>query len=150
MQEAEFVLRFLTLHETWGEFAGSLSYSMDMFMLRHRDAGESALSAYASAFNTALSRCLSLWEENAFQRWDGTRWRRQVLAEMYDAQMIAAYMLSDIDYNKVALHTRELDEYTKEIFGDGEFEESVRIGTNTPARLRYRVEMIFTLLMSLT
>ncbi|WP_156647793.1 DUF262 domain-containing protein [Methylobacterium sp. Leaf87] len=38
MQDAEYVLRFLTLRQSWENFSGSLSQSMDEFMMTHRDA----------------------------------------------------------------------------------------------------------------
>lgn len=102
MSDAEYVLRFLTLFQGWQNFSGSLSRSMDSFMLDHREASGAEIGRYGAAFELALSRCESLWGEVAFQRWDGERWRQQFLAGMYDAQMISASALVSRNFVKQA------------------------------------------------
>ena len=55
MQDAEYVVRFLTLHESWRWFAGSLSKSMDEFMLRHRYASEEEARELVAPFYDAVA-----------------------------------------------------------------------------------------------
>lgn len=145
MMDAEYVLRFLTLSENYEEFSGSLSRSMDEFMLRNREASDSDISALGSNFTSTLEAAYQIWGDHAFQRWDGERWRQQALAGMYDAQMLAVARASS-EGKMPSRPNSVIVEETKQLFEDSEFEESVRLGTNTPARLRYRVEVIYSLL----
>jgi Protein of unknown function DUF262 len=94
MQDAEYVLRFLTLEKTWSTFAGSLSRSMDAFMLDHRGDPPNEIAELRRHFETAIERTSDLWGGVAFQRWDGQRWRQQALAGLFDAQMIAVSSLT--------------------------------------------------------
>jgi len=149
MQDAEYVLRFLTLSEGWQSFAGSLSKSMDSFMLAGRDLDAAAAERQVGVFIEAIERVGRLWGDAAFQRWDGHRWRRQALAGLFDAQMIAAHLLSDVEYNRAVGMHDVLMARTRLLFEDPEFEEAVRLGTNTPARLRFRVLAVHDMLRGL-
>ncbi len=150
MQDAEFVLRFLTLNENWLNFSGSLSKSMDGFMLSNSGVKGAPLDALMAPFAQAISRTAMLWGDNVFQRWDGQRWRQQALAGLYDAEMIAAAILTDVEVNALVGRQAEISDATKSLFGQPEFEEAVRLGTNTPARIRYRIEQTYSMLLSLT
>src|SRR5690606_25725607 len=46
MQDAEFVLRFLTMREVWQNFSGDFRSEMDRFMVRHRDANKAKLAEF--------------------------------------------------------------------------------------------------------
>lgn len=140
MQDAEFVLRFLMLVQNWQHFSGSFSKSMDRYMMISQDIDEADAAVRAKSFRTALNRVSSLWGDHAFQRWDGERWRNQALAGLYDAQMIAAAELTPGEFGSLGTKKRRVLSSTKQLFHDNEFEESVRLGTNTPARMRYRVQ----------
>jgi hypothetical protein len=142
MLDAEYVLRFFTLASAWEDFSGSLVKSMDEFMLRNRGASEDLVQGYADSFNSAIERVHAIWGDVAFLRWDGERWRQQVLAGLFDAQMIAASSISAADFELAQERRKQIIKRTKELFSDPEFEESVRLGTNTPARLRYRVNSV--------
>jgi hypothetical protein len=148
MQDAEFVLRFLTLYRTWESFSGSLSKSMDQFMLDNRFIGETGAERLIAPFNLAIERAYHIWKEVVFQRWDGQKWRQQVLAGLYDAQMIAALRLTDEQYLAALNSSDTIIARTKSLFNDMEFEESVRLGTNTPSRIRYRIDRLFHVLIS--
>lgn len=149
MQDAEYVLRFLTLHDNWEQFSGSLSRSMDAFMIRHKDVDGDELQALITSFDEAIRRTGQLWGNVAFQRWDGQRWRQQALAGLFDAQMIAASVLTANQAEIAAARQEDVIRLTKKLFEEKEFEEAVRIGTNTPARLRYRVEAVRNMLLEL-
>ena len=149
MQDAEFVLRFLTLRHNWSEFSGSFSGSMDKFMMENQSIDMGLAEKYASDFRVALSRVSELWGDHAFQRWDGERWRNQALAGLYDAQMIASFELSDAEFRSLRNRSRDILSETKSLFKINEFEEAVRLGTNTPSRMKYRVEKIMSILKDL-
>lgn len=149
MQDAEYVLRFLTLEKTWSTFTGSLSRSMDSFMLDHRNDPASEIGRLKDSFNTAIERTRNLWGDVAFQRWDGEKWRQQALAGLFDAQMIAASSLTANELAVAVGRSARVVQKTKELFGNPEFEEAVRLGTNTPARLRYRVSETHKMLIGI-
>jgi hypothetical protein len=142
MTDAEYVLRFLTLRRNWNQFSGSLSRSMDDFMARNESPDPSLLESLASAFRVALGACQSIWGDKAFRRpTDANNWRDQTLAGMYDAQMIAADSLSDNERALAIENAIEVIEKTRTQFlADKQFERSVRVATNTPSSVRYRVQ----------
>jgi Protein of unknown function DUF262 len=148
MQDAEYVLRFLTLEKNWSTFAGSLSRSMDIFMLEHRNDSDIEIKNLRASFNRAIERTRDLWGDVAFQRWDGEKWRQQALAGLFDAQMIAASSLTSKEHAHAASRTTVVIQKTRELFGNSEFEEAVRLGTNTPARLRHRVSETHKMLLN--
>jgi hypothetical protein len=49
------------------------------------------VEALASKFEAALSNVVTVFADHAFQRWQPERedWRNQVLASLYDAEMLA-------------------------------------------------------------
>jgi hypothetical protein len=149
MQDAEFVLRFLALHEVGGKFSGSLLKSMDNFMIKYRIAQATRLREFERLFKTALTRCEEIWSEKAFKRPDGDGWRDQTLAGMYDAQMLATSSLTNQQFASAKRRHAVAVRATRKLFDDAVFEESVRLGTNTPSRIEYRVERIRKMLLSL-
>lgn len=148
MQDAEFVLRYLTLDESWERFSGSLSKSMDKFMLDNGHVDQGAAQLAINPFQEAISRASAIWGDHVFQRWDGQKWRQQALAGLYDAEMIAASILTNGQADKIAGQQAAVIEATKELFSESTFEEAVRLGTNTPARIRYRIEQTYNMLIS--
>lgn len=139
MQDVEYVLRFLTLSEGWADFSGDLGRAMDSFMERHRDAGSEELDSHRTAFTTALERCHQTWGDHAFRRPEGSNWRDQPLAGLFDAQMISVSQLTEAEAEKLSRNSTELITRTRELFLEAEFETAVRTGTNTPSRVKYRI-----------
>ena len=133
MLDAELVLRFLTLRQDWEKFSGSFSRSMDQFMLEKAHIGEDEARELVGAFNTAISRVEDLWGDRAFQRWDRNQWRRKALAGLYDAQMLACDHLTNEQFNQLRKVRQQVLRATRQLFKDSDFEESVRLGTNTPS-----------------
>ena len=148
MQDAEYVLRFMTLYKNWETYSGSLSRSMDSFMLHHKDSSKTIVNGLEEDFLEAIERTHKLWGDVAFQRWDGQRWRQQALAGLFDAQMIAAASLTPKQLSKASAQQVDVIEKTRELLEIPEFEEAVRLGTNTPSRLRLRVSKIKDMLSS--
>jgi len=82
----------------------------------------------------------------AFHRYSGDSFRDQFLASIYDAQMIAVDLLSPSELNNARNNKPALLKATKGLFSDKRFEESVRASTNTPSRVRYRIESVVKML----
>jgi hypothetical protein len=149
MQDAEFVLRFLTLTETWQSFSGDLSLSMDRYLERHRHATDDELAHLAGRFTRALEACASIWGRTAFQRPDGGGWRDQALAGMFDAQMIAVDSLRDYEIGWLVGHQDRAEDAVRRLFQDHLFDSAVRQATNTPSRVVYRVSEMSQVLRAL-
>ena len=146
MADVEYVLRFLMLAGAWRKFSGDLARSMDEFMEKNQDASASDLEGMAHRFNTSLSRCEVILGEHAFKRPEGSGWRDQVLGGLYDAQMIAFGELRVDKFERLKQNPSRAVDAIRALFRDEEFDNAVRVGTNTPSRIRKRIEsMVATL-----
>ncbi|MCY1652877.1 DUF262 domain-containing protein [Streptomyces sp. JH010] len=139
MADVEMVLRFLTLRESWDTFSGDLRSSMDNFMEMYAKGNSLTLQECSRAFQRSISACESLWGNKAFKRPDRDGWRDQMLAGMFDAQMIAVDQLSDEQIKRLARQRNEVLRTTRELFERPEFEAAVRVATNTPSRIYLRI-----------
>lgn len=146
MNDAEYVLRFFTLSDNLEAFSGSLANEMDNFMRVNQNPSEAGLTKLRARFQRAIEGVASLWGDNAFKRPEGQGWRDQTLAGMYDAQMQAVDLVSDEQLANAVQHHHGVLQITRTLFEDDEFDKSVRTGTNTPARIRYRVESVAAVL----
>lgn len=142
MLDVESVTRFFALADQWEAFGGSFRGALDQYMLENYTLGPSAVRVHEKRFNRAISACESIWGNLAFKRYDGVQWRDQMLGAIYDAQMVAIDMMTDRDLARLARSSAEVIEATEILFGDSEFDSAVRLGTNTPSRVRLRVERI--------
>ena len=146
MSDVETVVRFFALATSWRKFGGSLRESLDSFMLEHHDSGPSRIMEFASRFERAINWCAEIWGHHSFQRHDGTQWRDQMIGGVYDAQMVAVDLLDDTQLGRLA--ARRVVTATQQLFRDPDFDTSVRLSTNTSARVRYRIMRMIDLLES--
>jgi hypothetical protein len=100
-------------------------------------------------FKTALERCESLWGDFAFRRPEGSGWRDQTLAGMYDAEMLAVMRISEQVFEQASGDSKAILAKTRSLFQDTQFEQAVRLGTNTPSRIDYRVEKVVKMLVGI-
>ena len=148
MLDVEFVLRFFTIGSTWTDFTGDYRRSMDRYMDENRNVSSGKLQELEKNFTISLSRCEKLWGTDAFKRFDGTTFRNQFLAGMYDAQMVATEQLSSSQFNKALAKKDEVRLQTKNLFEDPKFESSVRVGTNNKSSVEYRISQVRKLLIA--
>lgn len=146
MEDAEFVLRFLTLRESWTKFSGDYRTEMDQFMRERQNATEDKLKEYSRVFNRAIRICEQIWHSEAFKRPTAEGWRDQLLAGMYDAEMIAVDYVSDDVVELAIRNSARIKNETRILFDDPAFDQAVRQGTNTPTRLKYRINKTINLL----
>ncbi|MEH0973001.1 DUF262 domain-containing protein [Micromonospora sp. CPCC 205546] len=139
MLDVEYVLRYFTLMDTWQQFSGDFRWSMDAFMQRNQNPDPKSLKDLSSDFLSAISGCERLWGVNAFKRPDRGAWRDQALAGMYDSQMIAVSLVSPAVIEKLGRKKGRAEQITRELFEDENFEDAVRVATNTPSKVKYRV-----------
>jgi hypothetical protein len=148
MIDAELVLRFLTLRKSWHKFSGDFRQEMDGFMRRNRNAKAGELEEFRHRFRRAIDACEAIWGKHAFSRPSGKEWRDQLLTGMYDAQMVAVDLGDDMTLKRAASKSSAILHGTRDLFQRGEFDEAVRTGTNTPARIVLRIEAVRALLTS--
>ena len=149
MLDVEMALRFFTFREHWKNFSGNSRGSMDSFMARNRKPTAAALTKFKTRFNEVLGHCSDIWGQNAFRRYTAGAFRDQFLASMYDAQMIAVDSLPSATIRNLKSKKTAVLVATKKLFADTRFEEAVRASTNTPSRVRYRIEAVVNLLKSI-
>jgi hypothetical protein len=148
MDDAEYVLRFLTLSSSV-HFRGSLVNEMNGFMAENQDVDLGRIGQYRELFAETLGRCAEIWGDLAFKRPENDGWRDQFLAGMYDAQMLAVSKLADGVFERSARKRDRVIAGTRDLFGDPRFEEAVRTGTNTPQRIEYRVNRVLELVKNI-
>lgn len=145
MQDAEFVLRFLALSDAWPDFRGDLSGTMDEFMARTGAKGGD-LNQYRERFEDSLYACQQIWGEYAFRRAENQAWRGRALLGMYDAQMLAVWLVGGSVVQDAIEQRAEVVEETAKLFDERDFTNSVTVSTNTTARLHHRVTTVARLL----
>ncbi|XUL89190.1 DUF262 domain-containing protein [Streptomyces galilaeus] len=145
MQDAEVVLRFLVLLEQWQNFSGDYRVSMDKFMEHNMNMGGREVDRLRKTFLRALGACKQIWGSYAFKRPEGNGWRDQMLTGMYDAQMVAVSLVDDKRIASLAARSGEVVQKTKNLFDDRTFNEAVRLSTNTPSRVVYRISKVLEL-----
>jgi hypothetical protein len=142
MVDAEYVLRFLTLAQTWQSFRGDLRGAFDYFMQKNRFPSNEMLEVCRHKFVASITAAEAIWRGWAFKR----PGRDQSLAGLYDAQMVALSELSSQEHEILIRRRDAAVKQTAALFEDAQFDEAVRIGTNTPARLKDRIRAMITTL----
>ncbi len=146
MVDAEYVLRFFALSESWRHFSGSLRDELDFCMVRHIKDSKAELHELKGRFERALNACEAIWGKHAFQRFTGTGWRDQFLAGVYDAEMLAVNELTLEELKSAERNSAAILRRTEELFQDVSFQRIVRQGTNTPSFVRERVDRVLGIL----
>lgn len=144
MMDVEYVLRFLAIyHES--DFKGDFRETMDNFLRQRTGIEPLEVMDYEHEFLRALNICERIWGKHAFNRYDQEKhsWRDQFLAGMFDAQMQAVSELFRTQFDNLSdSNTETIIRRTTEAFLDPTFDDAVRSWTNTPKKLRYRINKI--------
>lgn len=149
MEDAEYVLRFFALSESWRTFSGSLRDELDNYMAINRSIKGTPLRKLRKQFEDAMATCEAVWGDKAFQRHTGSQWRAQFLAGMYDAEMLAVNELTAAERANAMNKGLAARKATANLFKNPEFEKVVRQGTNTPSFVRKRVNDVLAMLRAL-
>lgn len=142
MADAELVLRFLALRGNWKKFSGGLRGAMDGFMTDNAEASNLELDEFRIAFNRSIYACRDIWGDHAFRRPSSSGWRDQFLNGVYDAQMLAVDTFDDVDIASLTQRSAGALNATRQLFSDGRFDRATREATNTPGRIRLRVQAV--------
>jgi hypothetical protein len=145
MRDAEFVLRYLTFRNNWDTFSGGMMRHMDTYMADNQRMESSGLDEARVDFLSTLDSVEAAFGERAFRRWvpDSNQWRKQVLASLYDAQMIAS---RGRDLGTLSRNRRTILRRLQDLFANEDFRNSIDAATNTPTLFRTRIRMVSELL----
>ncbi len=143
MRDVELVLRFFALKDSWRKYSGGLKKILDSYMDEHKNLGEKEVAKLAKQFKDTTEKVnIVFGQEGSFRRWlpDNKKWKQQVSAPIYDAQIFACYKkntqtLSDNKDNIMA-------DFKKLFTDDNDFIESIESSTATPKRFLYRTEKL--------
>lgn len=149
MEDAEYVLRYFALRNSWKTFSGSLRGELDTYMIKNQHMKSAGIKALKEDFVRSLNACQKIWNVNAFKRHTGVGWRSQFLAGMFDAEMLAVAELTKPQLAKAVSKASAATKRTAALFENDDFEKSVRQGTNTPSFVRNRVQTVLAMLRSL-
>lgn len=149
MDDVESALRFLCMSEQWQTFNGDMRRTLDTFMESNKGSTAEKLASYRKKFKTALDRCEKLWGTHAFRRYNQSGYRDQFMSAIFDAEMVAASELTHAHFLKLCAVTTKLEKPMKALFADKDFESAVRVSTNTPSKVTYRIKAVKELLRSL-
>jgi hypothetical protein len=141
MRDAELVLRFFTFRETWQTFEGRMKNAMDTFMAANQKLSSKKILELKNDFLQTLTGVQLAFGEHAFQRWipENSRWRPQVLAALYDAEIFAC---RGIDHTLLEDKYEQIIREFKKLFEDPEFRRLIDAATNTPSYFKKRIETV--------
>jgi len=141
MKDARLVLRFLMLSKRWKSFAGNFREEMNNFMEKYSGSDQNILEELKSQFNRSIRYSEIIWGRRAFQRPDNGSWRNQLLSGMYDAQMVAINEVSDEILDIVSRKESNACRTLRKVYyEDPHLEDYVRQATNSPERVKYRIQ----------
>lgn len=149
MDDAEYVLRFLSLSMSWETFSGSMRGELDSFMIANYKISDAEVKVLDLKFSRALEACKNIWGSHAFKRHTGADWRGQFLGGVFDAEMIAVSELSDAELVKVVAKKNLVLKATEKLFENDAFDKSVRQNTNSPKAVFLRVNTVLAMLRSM-
>jgi len=143
MKDVELVLRFFALKGNWRDYAGGLKKILDAYMDDNKDMDKGAVDLLAKSFLVTIEKVEIVFGElGSFRRWlpESGKWKQQVSAPLYDAQMFACYQK---DKQKITTHKAAiLKDYVELFSKDNEFIESIESSTATPSRFLYRAKVL--------
>lgn len=147
MRDAEFVLRYFTFKETWQQFRGSVKRLMDQYMARNQHLAAPQVEELKADFLNTLTLVEDAFGEHAFKRWlpEKQQWRSQVLASLFDAEMLG---VRDLGVNEVRDRKEAITEGLKALFVNDEFRRSIDAATNAVNSFQIRVTLVREMLQN--
>ncbi|MEH7075800.1 DUF262 domain-containing protein [Neobacillus drentensis] len=149
MRDCELILRFFAIKDSWENFRGRHKDLLNNFMMENQELDDEALETLKLNFTNTLELVRVCFGENAFRRYNPGQenWATQVLASLFDAQMIACYELN-IKKEVLLKKQENIIEAFKNVFSDDEFLYSIGSGTNQKSKIVYRVNKIKELIIN--
>jgi hypothetical protein len=110
-------------------------------MSRHREDTYTAATAEAD-FSRAIRICEALWGDKAFTRTNNGAWRKQFIAGVYDAQMVAVHCIGLTDPVKATNLRDQADDVMLALFSDPNYVRACTVGTNTSSSVFTRISQL--------
>ena len=143
MRDVELILRFFALKDKWKQYSGGLKKILDTYMDENKNLDEKEVIKIAKQFEETIEKVQTVFgQDGSFRRWlpENGKWKQQVSAPIYDAQMFACYKK---DKQKLLTgKTKIMAEFKKLFEDDDNFIESIESSTATPNRFLYRTKKL--------
>jgi hypothetical protein len=140
MKDAELILRFFALKDSWANYPGGLKRILDTYMDENKNMEVGAVENLKVQFDSTMENVETIFGvDGAFRRWipQSGKWKQQISAPLFDAQMFACYRKDNATLED---SKEEILEDFKNLFTeDDQFIESIESSTGTPTRFNYRI-----------
>lgn len=138
MGDAEFVLRYFALRDTWQAPIGTAVRTMDSYMETNQNLPSTKVKQFRTDFLNTISLVNEIFGDNAFQRWypDTQKWRSQPIRALYDVQMIA---LQGRSLEQIAPNREQILQVFQTLFDNEDFLRAIDGGQ--PAEIQRRILM---------
>lgn len=145
MRDAEFVLRFFTFYDSWKDYKGNMKLTLDASMKEHQTLSKPELDKIENLFLDTVRNVNAAFGDYAFRRYvpETDRWRKQILAALFEGQMIACIGRSKEGLTK---NQKLIISKTKELFSNSEFRKSTDSATNNPGPFEHRIAKFIELI----
>jgi len=138
MIDVQYVLRFFTVREYWGDFHGNMDIAMDSYMQDFHRLPKKKVKELETIYENALHFCKIIWGEDGFKKPGGNS---RVLQGFYDVQMVCSSLLTDAQRNRVIRKKADVQQSLVDLLdNDEEFAESVSQFTSNPRNVPYRIQ----------
>ena len=143
MKDAELVLRFFALKDTWQNYSGSMKTILDTYLDNNKDMPDIEIEHLSSQFKNTIEKVEIIFgQDGSFRRWlpQNNKWKQQVSAPLFDSQMFSCY---GKDRNLLLANKDRILFKFKRLFSNDEtFVESIESSTGSPNRFLYRIETV--------
>lgn len=140
MRDAELLLRYLAFTERLDTHRGNLKNLLDRtcdHFNEHWAKEESALEKELATFEEAVSHTYDIFDDGAFNRWDGSRFDRRFNRAIFDI-MLYYFRIPEIAQAARAERDTVVEAF-KRVCSDSEFLRSVQTTTKTVRAIHYRL-----------
>ncbi len=143
MKDAELILRFFALKNSWRRYSGGLKNILDKYLDDYQNIDTLQVEQLEKEFKETLEIVQSIFGlDGAFRRWipQSGKWKQQISAPLFDMQMFGLY-----GKDKQALLNKKdniLNDFKELFSNDRTFIESIESSTATPQRFLYRINKL--------
>lgn len=143
MRDAELVLRFFALKDTWRTFSGSMKVELDSYLETNRHADAGIIETLAQDFTETIEKVEGIFgRDGSFRRWlpAANKWKQQASVPLFDSQMFSCYGRN----REELLNDREriLREFKQLFADDPVFKDSIEASTSYSVKISYRIEAL--------
>jgi Protein of unknown function DUF262. len=145
MDDREMVLRFLAFRLT--NPAAHSEKDFDKFLIdamyRINTLTEERREQLVREFRVAMKCALDLFGEHAFRKWRGGKRSSSVINKaLFETVSVNLALLDDHERDSLVASRARVHDRFFELMDDWDFERSISVGTNTPAKIRTRFQQV--------